>query len=220
MNRIAIVTAVYDQYDVLKPVMPQRGVEVDWVFVTDDPAYQDVRSVLGWRVVYQPCPGAHPNRAAKRPKFLPWRYTTAPASVWVDASFRIRSETFATDVIAYADPIAQFVHPWRDCLFTEAVESAALVKYAGEPVGAQAARYATDGHPKRWGLWATGVIARWHTEKVRELGWAWLDETETQSFQDQISQPYVLRRTGLRPASLPGDHLTNDWLTYEGSGRH
>lgn len=220
MNRIAILTAVYDDYDTLKPICEQAGVEVDWVFVTDNPAYKEVRQALGWRVVYEPRPGVHPNRAAKRPKFLPWQYTTCDASVWVDASFRIRSATFAGEALGYADPIAQFVHPWRDCLHAEAKESAAIPKYEGEPVVEQAERYAVQGHPEHWGLWATGVIARWHTDQVRQLGWEWLDETDTQSFQDQISQPYVLRRVGLRPTGFPGDHLTNEWITYEGSGRH
>lgn len=217
---IAVITAVYDAYDTLKPTMPQRDVDVDWVFVTDDPAYRTVHRALGWRVVYEPRPGVHPNRAAKRPKFLPWQYTDALGSVWVDASFRIRSDTFVSDVIGYANPIAQFVHPWRDCIYTEATESTLLGKYHGEPVARQAGRYRQQGHPENWGLWATGVIARWHDPATRNLGIAWLDETDHESFQDQISQPYVLRRTGLRPASLPGDHLTNDWLTYEGSGRH
>lgn len=220
MNRIAILTAVYDDYDTIKPTLPQEGVDVDWVFVTDTEDMADAGKEMGWRVVYEPRPGVHPNRAAKRPKFLPWQYTTAPASVWVDASFRIRSSTFAKDAMLYADPIAQFAHPWRDCLYAEAQVSKGLAKYAGEPIDEQADRYLTQGHPWQWGLWATGVIARWHTDPVRELGLAWLDETDALSFQDQISQSYVLRRTGLRPTSLPGDHLTNEWLTYEGSGRH
>lgn len=217
-GRVAVVTAIYDAYDVLKPVLPQVGADVDWVCVTDDPALQD--GALGWRVVHEPRPGLHPNRAAKRPKYEPWRYTDAGASVWVDGSFRVTSRAFVADVLALADPIAQFVHPWRDCLVEEAAASVSLAKYDGEPVLAQAARYRAAGHPEHWGLWATGVIARRHTPEVRYLGEKWTDETQQWSFQDQVSQPYALRLAGLRPAALPGDHLTNPWLRYEGSGRH
>lgn len=67
----AVVTAVYDRYDTLKPALPQSGPKVDWVCVTDDPGLE----ADGWRIVVQPRPGVHPNRAAKHPKCEPWRYT-------------------------------------------------------------------------------------------------------------------------------------------------
>ena len=220
MSDCAILTAIYDNYDLLKPVLPQRGVGVDWVCVTDDEALKDQATAHGWRVVYEPRPGVHPNRAAKHPKYEPWKYTDAAASIWVDASFRIVSETFATEALFHADPIAQFQHPWRDCLFSEAKESAGLAKYAGEQTVEQAESYRLAGHPEGWGLWATGVIARQHTDAVRDLGERWLAETYEWSFQDQISQPFALRETGLRPASFPGTHLATPWLAYEGSARH
>ncbi|MEH0542992.1 DUF616 domain-containing protein [Streptomyces sp. B21-105] len=223
MSDVAIVSAVYDSYDDLKPVLPQVEAGVDWVFVTDDPVLGAKSSHLGWRVVFEPREGVHPNRAAKHPKYEPWRYTDAPVSVWVDASFRIVSDRFAVEATAGltdVEPIAQFVHPWRDCLYAEAKESAGLAKYAGEPVLEQADHYSEMGHPENWGLWATGVIARHHTDAVRELGARWLHETYQWSFQDQISQPYALRVMGLRPSALPGNHLATPWLAYEGSARH
>ena len=223
MSDVAILSAVYDSYDELKPVLPQAGADVDWVFVTDDPVLGAMPSHLGWRVVYEPRPGVHPNRAAKHPKYEPWKYTDAPVSLWVDASFRIVSDRFAIEATAGltdAEPITQFQHPWRDCLFAEANESAGLAKYAGEPVLEQAESYRAAGHPEGWGLWATGVIARQHTEAVRKMGWLWLAETYRWSFQDQVSQPFALREKGLRPQAFPGSHLATPWLAYEGSGRH
>lgn len=223
MSDVAILTAVYDGYDALKPVLAQRGVDVDWVFVTDDPELGAQEALLGWRVVYEPRPGVHPNRAAKYPKYWPWRYTAAPASLWVDASFRIVSETFAADALGQLTdeaPIAQFAHPWRDCIYAEAEASAPLAKYDGEPVLKQAEHYRAAGHPEGWGLWATGIIGRRHTSTVRELGDLWGAETDRWSFQDQISEPYALRQTGLRPTGFPGNHLATPWLVYEGSGRH
>ena len=212
----AVVSAIYDSYDTVKPVCPQRGLDVEWILVTDDP---DLRAP-GWTVVYEPRPGMHPNRAAKGPKFRPDRYTSAPASVWVDASFRVTSPTFVMEALSYADPIAQFVHPWRDCVYTEAEASADLPKYWGEPIEGQAKYYRAAGHPEHWGLWATGVIARKHTLRTAKMGALWGQEVNVWSFQDQLSQPYVLWTMDLRPTSLPGTHFANDWLAYEGSGRH
>ena len=208
----ALITAVYDSYDPLKPFPEQVGV-VDAVCVTDDP---DLR-VDGWRMVYDPQPGMHPNRAAKRPKMLPHDYTDAEASVWIDASFWIHSPTFVVDALALADPVAQFVHPERNCLFDETNVCLPLDKYRGEPMADQVARYDI---PPNWGLWATGVIARHHTDAVAKWGAEWLAECERWSFQDQLSHPYVCWRHGIRPVSLPGYHFSNPWLRYQGSARH
>lgn len=209
---IAIVTAVYDAYDTVKPVLPQAGVEVDWVLVTD----QEPADAPGWRVVVEPRPDVPPVRAAKTPKFEPWKYTDAPASIWLDASFRITSPDFAVGALALAKPISQFTHPWRDCLFAEAAEIIALGMDPDGVAGWQTARYREAGHPEHWGLWASGVIARRHTAAVRRMGVAWAREVGAGSARDQVSEPFVLRETKLRPASLPGTHLANEWLTYEG----
>jgi TOD1/MUCI70, glycosyltransferase-like domain len=217
VSATAVITAIYDGYDSLKPACPQDGLDVEWVLVTDEPGIPD--GSLGWRVVHEPRPGLHPNRAAKAPKFRPWEYTDAPASIWVDGSIRVTSPAFAAEVLAYADPLAQFVHPSRDCIFDEA-RASMYPKYAGEPVTEQAAHYREAGHPEHWGLWAGSVIARRHTPDVMRLGYAWSAEVARWSFQDQISEPFVLRTLGQRPASLPGGYQGNQWTAWEGSGRH
>jgi hypothetical protein len=213
---VAIVTAVYDAYDTVKPVLAQAGADVEWVLVTDsEPA-----DAKGWRVVVEPRPDVPPNRAAKAAKFEPWKYTDAPASIWIDASFRVVSQDFAAEVVELAKPIAQFVHPWRDCLYAEAVEIAALGKDPDGVAAWQTKRYREAGHPTGWGLWASGVIARRHTAAVKRMGAAWAREVESGSARDQVSQPFVLREAKLKPTALPGTHLANAWLKYEGSGRH
>lgn len=218
MPDIAILTAIFASYDSLKAVVPQDGFEVDWVLVTDDPSIPDGH--CGWRVVREPRPGQHPNRAAKAAKLRPWEYTGAPASIWIDASYRIISTAFARDALALADPVAQFTHPWRDCLYQEVDASLALRKYDGEPLREQAAAYREAGHPEHWGLWSAGALARHHCPQMKALAEAWGAEIDQWSFQDQVSLPQVYRNLGLRPAALPGDHLANPWLRYEGSGRH
>ncbi len=220
----AVITAIYGAYDTLKPVMPQAGLDVDWVLVTDDPTFRG--AALGWRVVYLPRPGVHPNRAAKQPKLFPWEFTPARRSVWLDASFRVTSPRFVAGALGCVDeidPVGQFVHPWRDCVYDEAEASRALPKYAGEDFGDQAAGYRdVMCHPEHWGLWATGVIARSdHSDRrTRNLSDTWSELIDAGTFQDQVSQPVALRCSGLRPVPLPGTHFANPWVTYEGSGRH
>lgn len=222
--QIAIVTAIYANYDTLKPVCPQVDAGIDWVCVTDNTRGLQ-KEPNGWRLVQQnQNPTMHPNRKAKRPKLFPWLFTDAPESIWIDASFRVNSPTFAADVMAQTtagSPIAQFKHPWRDCVYAEAEVSLDIPKYAGEPIAAQSAEYQMQNFPAHWGLWATGVIARRHDNmNVHHMSNRWDHEINTWSFQDQVSQPVALRDAKLRPVELPGTHFGNPWITYEGSGNH
>jgi hypothetical protein len=245
MIRAAVLTALMDDYDSLKPVLPQDGAEVEWVCFTDSkqlaaeaawqpatcPEVFHVESVgvhpAGWQIVYLERPsGVHPNRAAKAPKVQPALFTDAPASVWLDASFRVVSPRFVVDTVTAArespSGIAQFRHPWRDDYRDEADASLMLAKY-GDQQGAirrQADAYDHAGMPRHWGLWATGVIAREHRPDVLIWGTNWGMEIHEHSYQDQISHPYSLWRAGLRPVDLPGTHFANPWVQYQGSGRH
>lgn len=228
MYDIAIITANYDNYDTIKPVIEQSGAKVEWVAVTDD--YNLVKggphSYEGYTLHYQPRENLHPNRAAKFPKMKPQEYTNADKSVWIDASFRVTSSTFAIDILDILEEtdIAQFEHPWRDCIFDEAEETLKLARYADvhDLVNFQIDTYLNPpvSHPRHWGLWATGIIARNHTSVVNDFGRDWLFDNLNFSYQDQISHPPTLRYHNLRPFALPGTHFSNPWLSYEGSGRH
>lgn len=215
--RTTILTANYNGYDSLKPILPQ-SIDVEWICVHDNPAAPCEEN--GWQLVYEPRDHLHPNRAAKTPKCLPWLYTSTTSSIWLDASYRVTSPTFAENILRYAEPIAQFFHPWRQCAYAEMDESLKLIKYAGQPIEWHRKRYEAMQFPKGEGLWATGVIARYHTTEVIQFGHDWLAEIHQGSFQDQISQPPMLWKNNLRPIPLPGTHLSNEWLSYEGSGRH
>ncbi len=211
----AIITAIYGDYDELKPVLPQAGLDVEWICVTDKP-----RQAHGWRVVVDPKVGVHRNTAAKEPKCAPWRYTDAGMSIWVDGSIQVLSDRFAVETLLVANPIAQYVHPQRDCIYDEAEHCREHPKYASLALRAQADSYRAQGHPEHWGLWASGVIARRHEPEVRAFGEAWLEEIACWGFQDQISEPFCLRRKGLCPWPIPGNIFDGRLISYEGSSRH
>lgn len=246
--RAAVLTALMDDYDTLKPVLPQDDADVEWVCFTDSKgllAEAERRPVTkvgptgtiyaesamihptGWEIIHYPRPtDVHPNRAAKAPKTMPRMFTGAPASVWLDASFRVVSPRFVVDTVTAAagseHGIAQFKHPWRDCFWDEANASVNLPKYGleADTIHHQRRAYDDAGMPRHWGLWATGVIAREHRPDVLTWGLVWARQIAMHSYQDQISHPFSLWRAGLRPVDLPGDHFHNPWLVYEGSGRH
>lgn len=224
---VTIITSITDGYDTLKRTCPQFGVDVEWVAVTD--GTEKAEENHGWtvinvqdRAVVTPDDMEHPNRLAKLAKCVPQAFARTPYTIWLDASYRVFSPLFAAQALACAKPIAQFVHPWRDCIYEEGDFSRTLGKYRdeGATIHAQLREYDSIGHPRKWGLWATGVIARKHTEEIDLMGHQWLREIRRHSFQDQLSEPVALRFCDLRPTPLPGDHLNNPWLSYEGSARH
>lgn len=225
MPTVAVITSVMDNYDVLRRHAEQFGVTTEWICVTDGLDDAHAEPGHGWRIVTEERGDEHPNRAAKGAKLFPWQYTAAPYSIWIDGSYRVISNLFAVQVLKSVQgtsPIAQFVHPWRQCIYREAAVSRELERYRDQYaiISKQFAEYEEIGHPADWGLWATGVIVRRHTQDVRAMSAQWMREINRWSYQDQISEPVALRLTGLRPVPLPGDHITNPWLKYEGSERH
>lgn len=216
---VAFLTAIYDSYDVLKPVPPQKGVQVaECVVVTDDPGIAD--GCPGWRVVCEPRPGVPPMRAAKAAKYRPQEFTDAPASIWMDASVQVISPGLAAAFLAAAEPVATFAHPQRDCVYDEVAASVPMPRYGGEPVAAQGGFYRSAGHPAHWGLWETTIVARRHGPEAVALGEAWAAEMEQWSSQDQVSFPFVLRRLGMRAGVLPGAARGSPWHCWGGSARH
>lgn len=211
--QVAVVTALYGQYDTLKPVLPQSRPFTEWVLVTD--REPDPVAAEGWRVVVEPRSGVSPRRAAKQPKLRPWEYTGASASIWLDASLRVTSPWFVAQALEHSAPLAQFPHPERDCLYAEADADRASGLDDPDALGYQAAAYRRAGHPRNWGLWASGVIVRQHTRDVKRFCKAWSDSVEVWSHRDQVSEPYALRLAGLWPESLPGTYTDNEWLSYE-----
>lgn len=222
--KVTILTAIFGDYEDLKPALPQDGADATFICVSD--MWKPGTVINGWRIAehigshqsFRPVP-ADPNMAAKSPKMNPTDYTNDEASIWVDASFRIKSRDMAKDLIARAHPIAQFLHPDRDCIYQEAAFSASMQRYARLPLMDQIASYAGK-HPQYWGLWAAGVIARVHTNPVLWMGRRWYKECETWGIQDQVSQAVALREEGIRPASLPGSLYSNKWLSFEPSPKH
>jgi len=202
VTRVVVVSAAYGDYD--KPATaPHQTVEpAAWLMVTDSP---DVPPAP-WQRIHEPRPGVHPRLAAKVPKCRPDLYDyDANVLIWMDASFEITSPDFVAWCLRHLGraPLAQIRHPVRQDIHHEADVSQTMAKYQGLPLRAQWEHYATQGHPVDWGLWATGLIV-YRRATCEAMGDAWLTEQVRFTYQDQISQPVVLRRLGLQPADLPG----------------
>ena len=205
--RIAAICAIYGGFDLIPPV--PEGVD-DAVLITDAP----VRS--GWRNIVEPSP-EHPRLAAKRPRCRPDLYTDCEASLWMDGSVHVLDDRFVRLVRQKLEQ-HEFVlwdHPEdRDCFLQEARHCHDWPKYRDGPLLEQAAHYLAEGMPEHFGLWATTCIARRHTDRMRELGDAWLDEMYRWTIKDQVSLPYLFWREGITPGTFGIDQLDNDMVAW------
>jgi hypothetical protein len=215
MLKACVITSIYGHYDTLKPIPPQTITSTKFLCVTSD---KHLNGTTNYSVLDESEPGVHPRIAAKFPKIIPWSYSRAEYLIWVDASAEITSETFVEDMInACGDsPIAQFMHPDRDCIYDELEACVGMPKYEEHlpRMREQVEHYRAQGHPENWGLWATGLIVRKNTPETEKLGSKWLADVYDWSYQDQLSQAPNLRSVGMRPKALPYSLRENPWLTW------
>lgn len=192
---VAVLTADYGKYDIVRPVVPQTHPVDEWLFVTDDPDRVVEAESKGWTGVLEPRPHVHTNVAAKVPKFRPDLYTKATYTVWKDAGADI-SEHLVEEAIRSvgASPMSMFRHPVRVSSVDEAAASRGLPKYNDLPLEYQVAHYMAKGYPNDR-LWATGFIVRNHAYGYAPLhqlvGDSWLTEVVRWGFQDQLSFAYL-----------------------------
>ena len=181
---LAIVTGIFGGYDVLRALPASHGFD-EAICVTDDPNLR----ATGWTIVTEPKTD-HPRLAAKRPKMLPWLYTSLGASVWIDGAFEVRDgrlAEFAREHLTRHDFVV-WQHPEsRNCLYQEADYCQGWPKYSNDPIREQTAHYRAQGMPEGFGLWAAGTVGMRHTADVKGFGWAWWDECNRWSIQDQVS---------------------------------
>lgn len=204
MTSVAVVSSLYGNID--QPMSPAwQDLPADWILVSDRQ-----HDCWPWKVCVEPRPQLHPRLAAKVAKCRPDRYSNADVLIWLDASIKPLGADFLNWCLTGlgSGDLAQIPHPNRQALTPEAALSATLEKYAGLPVREQVNHYLLDGFIDI-GLWATGLIVYRNGPWLQRFGDAWLAEQVRWTYQDQLSEPYVLWQQGIRPVDLPGGLLEN-----------
>jgi hypothetical protein len=201
MHDVALITALYGDYDTFRDPVPQDG-DVQYICVTDNP---DLTSDV-WDMVYWPKPHMKPLLAAKAPKMLPAWHCNARSSVWVDMSVQVMSPTFAVEAAEYAgDGVATWPHPWNETIAKEVKESARQVRYEGQRLTDQVQRFHDAGMPPDTSVRHTAVVARGHNRDTELMGLYWDAEFEW-SAADQIGFMYACWRSGVPMRELPLEH--------------
>lgn len=195
--KVALYSALYGEYDWVKPVPPNLGVPA--ILYSDRP-----RDAPGWevRVVNHGIASLKGSPSITAPmlahKF--WKCHPAVAlpefdvSMWIDASMEIVVDDYVTRCLEAlnGDEWSCVVHPARSCIYPEGDYSATLTwRYDGPSILAQTAFYRSIGYGPGLGLVATGANVRRHTPSVIEVGEQWWQECINWSHQDQLSLPVL-----------------------------
>lgn len=127
-------------------------------------------------------------------------------SLYLDGSFSVRKPvTQLVEGWLAQHEMALFKHPWRDCAYDEIDECVKRGKLDPRLADKARAHLSLAGHPRHWGLWACGIIAR-RTQSVIQgpLAATWLPLVQ-ECPRDQIWLPLVIRTLGIRHRILTID---------------
>lgn len=183
--KVLIYTSVFGNYD---PPKEHPEQSIDTYFMRFTQPHEEL--------------GDNPRLQAKYYKLLLHRLFGADNhfdyTIWIDGSVQIISPDFAKYMVSQAkDSWCMFTHPWRDCIYDEAVEAHDMQKYLDLPIMDQMREYESQGMPRHFGMSSGGIICR----NTRNLAVAGLDEMWWREIlcwgeKDQIPLQYVLWKTG------------------------
>lgn len=225
--RVAIYSAIYGDYEATAKRLPP-DLDVPAIMFTDQARIVESGIEAGWKVMVTTAPygqfranPANGDPAIVAPMLAHKFWKTHPreafwsiegefgveepdVSIWLDGSMEINvpgSVFVDLNLLALGDDDWSVMrHPWRSCVFDEAVYSSTLIyRYDGPAMMRQHDAYLEAGHPRGWGLFATGHMVRRHTPLVAEIGVDWWAQNLVYSHQDQLSLPFLFWKYGQSP---------------------
>jgi|TARA_R100001530_G_C4316429_1_gene154507 hypothetical protein len=163
----------------------------------------------------------HPKVDTARYKMLPHKYFNCEYSVWLDSMIVPKRGPLLEAVkhILKNGDIAFWMHPVRRCIYEESLAIVENKKYKNniEIIYDQINRYAEEGMPRDFGIFAGGIVIRRHTKEINEFGEYWYDEYLKGSKNDQLSLAYTAWKTQLPVVRVNrGIVHQNDFFHYVG----
>ena len=227
--KVALYTAVYGAYDWIKPC---HRVNVPCYLYTDSKVTAEKAKAQGWepRIVPHNVATVKGKPSITNPMLNHKYWKTHPGvalpdvdiSLWIDGSMEVVVDDYVERCLGHLgdDDWSCVRHPARNCIYPEADFGATLVwRYDAPSINAQSEFYRNVvGHPRDWGLIATGANVRRHTPEVLKLSDQWWDDCLNWSHQDQLSLPVLLRLAGDKVRWNMNLPWFTDWHLHEHGG--
>ena len=229
-KKIAVVTAIFGDYDNLKtpPLNGDFDDKVDWFCFTENPSLSSVH----WNIIYTSYPPldiykdkeymVYKNMMiAKDYNLMMHRISLLHNSeyyIWIDGSVSLRP-TFLTNIFRILSSttdckLIHFQHSVRNTVHDELLASTSMQKYKDQPLKAQYDHYVKEGFPDTTGLFENTVFVRKNDPSINKMMEMWWMHNLNYSYQDQISYPFVLWKTGVTPYVLYENVFDNEQYTF------
>jgi predicted O-methyltransferase YrrM len=219
--KIAVYTAIFGNYDGLKPVVKQT-IDCDFICFTENFIAHDT----DWQLAIAPVNLGHPRLDAKFFKVQPHKaqeLLTYDYIIWVDGSADIKNENFVLEAIKQLgnDNLMVFSHPDdRDCIYQEAEYAKNMPKYINQRTIPQSLYYKKLGYPEHNGLYACGMLVMRLDPEVIKILDSWWKEITEWTIQDQISFPYVLWKHSKTVKIFPYNLWDNPYINFKNNHQH
>ena len=196
MSECIVYTCVTDGYDSLKPTKGLNGICL---------ADGDTEEVDGWTLEKYDSVCKSGERNSRFPKCCPQSFFESEYSIWCDGSVAWRvNPRKLIDFMGNAH-MACFSHPAGKRQVVDEVKGVAGGVSDMSRTSCQYIEYKKRGFPDVPDLfWENTVIIRRHTPETERFGALWWAEQCRWSSWDQVSFNYVLWKTGMRVAQIPG----------------
>lgn len=205
-KKVVIYTAISQGYDIIKdPSFVSK--DCDYICFSDKFHKSSVWSVRNFP---EELNDLDQVRKCRKLKILPHRYLKEyDYSIWIDGNINIVNDVMKIinkELLDNEKKLLTFEHPYRNCIYDEALECIAQKKDSKSVIEKQVNKYRLKNMPTNLGLVESNVIVRKHNDKeVISLAEAWWNEIDTESRRDQLSFNYVVWKTHFKYDLLSGN---------------
>ena len=188
---LVVYTALFGNYDIL--IDPRAKYDnCDFLCFTD----QNHLNTKIWKQVKVSKSFPSPVAANRHFKWLPHRYLNEyEVSLYLDSNILlyVDPKVLIDKYLAEAD-IAMPRHPFRNCIYKEALSLIYGNKVTFCKICQQIKHYRQDGYPCNHGLMEQGIILRRHNKKnlVHVMEKQWFELQKWGNYRDQIAFPYIM----------------------------
>lgn len=188
--KIAVYTALYGDKDELMPPLGFSDKDEISYYVFSDKAIE----IKPYKTIIRPIQFADIAKNARYFKILNDSILDSyDILIWHDANIQIRHNKII-DLITHAQNtyITTFIHPDRDCFYSEAMTCIRVQKDLPLKILYQAIVYFFTGMPAHNGMYSTGILIKNNKYKIPNLLNFWWKQTLTYSRRDQLSLAFTL----------------------------
>lgn len=214
MNRICVYTCITGDYDDLKDIMHEEG--IDYLCFTNN---KKIRSNT-WNIIYIEDCTLDNILLARKNKILMNDFikTNYDICIWVDGAITIRNnlhEFLETQCKLEQFDMTVFSHSARRCVYDEAIKIVEFRKAPYDKVKNTIDFLKSEDYPRDNGLTETGILVRnTHSPLVDKTMSLWFELIQKYSTRDQLTFDYSVYKTGIEINRLRLSVYDNRWFGW------